>query len=137
MNMKYLLDTHILLWYIEDSKKLPEKARAIIDDEENEVYYSIVSIWEAEIKRQKHPDKIISLSTEELTELCYDTGLEKLPLSEAHISMLKTLSRPADAKPHNDPFDRILISQAKSENMIFLTHDDLLTCYNEDCIIYV
>lgn len=137
MNRKYLLDTHILLWYIEDSKKLPQKARTIIDDERNEVYYSIVSIWEAEIKRLKYPDKIISLSIEELITLCRDTGFEKLSLNESHIRMLKTLSRQKDASAHNDPFDRILISQAKSENMIFITHDVLLPDYNENCILCV
>lgn len=137
MDKRYLLDTHIMLWYIGNSKKLTDKMKSIINDETNNVYYSIVSIWEAEIKRLKHPDKIINLQTDELITSCYNAGLENLPLSESHVKMLKTLSRPADAPPHNDPFDRMLISQAKSENMIFLTHDVLLPYYSEDCIVYV
>ncbi len=137
MNKRYLLDTHIMLWYIGNSRKLTDEMKSIINDETNDVYYSIVSIWEAEIKRLKHPDKIINLQTDELIVSCYNAGLEKLPLNESHVKMLKTLSRPDNAPPHHDPFDRILISQAKSESMIFITHDELLPYYNENCILYV
>ncbi len=49
--MKILLDTHILLWTISNDLKLPEKARKLIENEENEIYYSIVSLWEVELKR--------------------------------------------------------------------------------------
>lgn len=137
MNNKYLLDTHILLWYVGNSKKLSSTVRDIINDSTNAIYYSIVSLWEAEIKRLKHPDKILDLSTDELVTFAYNAGLEQLHLNEDHVRMLKTLSRPKDAPPHSDPFDRILISQAKSEGMIFLTHDVLLPYYSEDCIVYV
>ncbi len=54
--MKILLDTHILLWTISNDTKLPEKAKKLIIKEENEIYYSIVSLWEVEIKRLAHPD---------------------------------------------------------------------------------
>ena len=54
--MKILLDTHILLWTISNDIKLPEKARKLIEKEENEIYYSIVSLWEVELKRLAHPD---------------------------------------------------------------------------------
>ena len=54
--MKILLDTHILLWTISNDLKLPEKARKLIENEENEIYYSIVSLWEVELKRLAHPD---------------------------------------------------------------------------------
>ena len=50
---------------------------------------------------------------------------------------MHTLSRPAEAKPHNDPFDRLLIARAKTENLSFLTHDELIPGYAEKCIIPV
>ena len=53
--MKILLDTHILLWAISNDSKLPEMARKLIENEENEIYYSIVSLWEVELKRLAHP----------------------------------------------------------------------------------
>ena len=137
MNMNILLDTHILLWSVTEDEKFPDKADEIINDPKNKIYYSSVSVWEAAIKRLKHPDKIADLSTQELTDLCDDADFQELPLMADQVLMLETLSRPDDAPPHKDPFDRILIAQAKAENMIFLTHDDTLTFYNEDCIMYV
>ena len=134
--MKYLLDTHMLLWSLEDSEKLPEKVRKIIDESKDEIYYSSVSIWETEIKHLKRPDDMRS-SSEGLASFCDESGFRELTLKSKHVHMLKTLSLSEDSKRHNDPFDRILISQAKSEGMIFITHDDLLPYYNENCILYV
>ena len=54
--MRILLDTHILLWTLSNDRRLPEKARKLIENEENEIYYSIISLWEVEIKRLIHPD---------------------------------------------------------------------------------
>ena len=89
------------------------------------------------IKRLVHPDKITGLPVEKLVVRCEDANLEELCLKTEHTYFLETIKRPDDAPPHKDPFDRILIAQAKAENMIFLTHDDTLTFYNEDCIMYV
>lgn len=135
--MKILLDTQILLWAVTEDKKFPAKADEIINDKGNKIFYSSISIWEATIKRLKHPDKIADLSAEELTDLCDDADFDELYLTADHVPALESLTRPDDAPPHNDPFDRILIAQAKSEGMIFLTHDALLPYYNEPCIVYV
>ena len=134
--MKILPDTHMLLWSVGQSKKLSSKARELLSDENNKIYYSIVSIWEATIKRLTHPDKIEDISPRELIQFCNDAGFEILPLRPEHVYALETISRPDDAPPHKDPFDRILIAQAKSEGMNFLTHDELLEYYNEPCIIF-
>ncbi len=134
--MRYLLDTHILLWALTGDAKLPERAKDVLYNPDNKIYYSIISIWEAAIKRLKHPDKITKLAPDELIYFCTDADFHCLTLRPKHIYTLETLSRPDDAPPHKDPFDRILISQAKSENMLFLTHDDSLTSYSEPCIIY-
>ena len=133
--MKYLLDTHILLWAVGESKKVPDKVREILSNKENEIYYSTISIWEVAIKRLTHPDKITALTPKELVNFCYESKIYELPLRLEHVYALETLTRPDNAPPHKDPFDRILISQAKSENMTFLTHDNTLSSYNEPCII--
>ena len=135
--MKMLIDTHIMLWALTDASKFPKKAKEVIYDPQNEIYYSIISIWEATIKRLKHPDQITDLKPEELIQFCKDADYHGLPLRAKHISTLETLSRPDDAPTHKDPFDRILISQAKSEHMTFLSHDDNLLYYNEPCILCV
>ena len=58
--MNVLLDTHILLWALSNDVRLPEKARVLIENEMNEIYYSIISLWEVEIKHLTHPDANMS-----------------------------------------------------------------------------
>ncbi|MCM1569583.1 MAG: type II toxin-antitoxin system VapC family toxin [Roseburia sp.] len=134
--MKIWLDTHILLWALSNDARLPDKARKLIENEENEIYYSIVSLWEVEIKHLTHPDAM-TISAEELTEYCEQSGFQKVLIREKHIFALAGLEREEGALSHKDPFDRMLICQAATENMIFVTHDSLLSGYNEPCIMVV
>ncbi|MBQ6971657.1 MAG: type II toxin-antitoxin system VapC family toxin [Synergistaceae bacterium] len=126
-----------MLWIVGESKKVPDKVREILSVKENEIYYSTISIWEVAIKRLTHPDKITALTPKELVGFCKEAGLLELPLALEHVYTLETISRQDNAPPHKDPFDRTLISQAKSESMTFITHDDKLTTYTEPCILYV
>ncbi len=130
-----LIDTHILLWALTKDKKLPPKAKEIIDAPDAKLFYSSVSIWEVALKYLKNPKKINNISPEELRSFCDDSDFQELPLMANHVMMLKTLSRADDAPPHNDPFDRILLAQAKAEDMTFLTHDTLINGYNYSSII--
>lgn len=74
---------------------------------------------------------------EELAGLCQKTGFAQLPIKNEHIFLLKTLERPASTPKHNDPFDRLLLAQAKYKRLKLVTHDSLLPYYSEDCIMYV
>lgn len=136
INMKILLDTHILLWALSNDERLPEKARELIENEENEIYYSIISLWEVEIKHLAHPDAM-PVSAEEIWEYCEQSGYQKITIKENHIFAMGELKRERDASPHKDPFDRMLICQASVENMIFVTHDSLIPGYNKSCILAV
>ena len=120
--MKILLDTHILIWYLNDDARLSTNAREIIDDESNEVYYSILSVLEIEVKHAAHPDRL-SLSGEKFLEHCRRLGFVRLPLEVEHILAVKNLTRKENTPPHRDPFDRLMIAQAIVESMIFITHD--------------
>mgnify|MGYP002803019172 CR=1 FL=1 len=134
--MKILLDTHILLWTVSNDERLSEKARKIIENENNEIYYSIISLWEVQLKHLAHPDAL-TVSAGKLAEYCEESGFQKLSVTEKHIFALADLRRDDDAPPHKDPFDRILICQASTENMLFVTHDSLIPGYCEPCIIAV
>ena len=134
--MKILLDTHILLWAISNDARLPEKARKLIENEENEIYYSLISLWEVEIKHLAHP-YAMPVSAEELAEYCEQSGFQRTLVREKHIFALAGLTREATAPPHKDPFDRMLICQVATENMLFVTHDSLIPGYNEPCILAV
>lgn len=126
--MKILLDTHILVWFCNGDKRLSQKARDIIADDENEIYYSILSVWEIEIKHAAHPDRI-SMSGERLLEHCQRLEFISVPLGVKHILALKTLTRKENTPPHRDPFDRLMLCQAIVDDMLFITHDDRIAEY--------
>lgn len=134
--MKILLDTHILLWAVSNDVRLPEKARRLIENTDNDIYYSMISLWEVEIKYLAHPDAM-PVSAKELSEYCVQSGYQKMPVKESHIFAIADLERIEDAPVHKDPFDRLLICQASVENMIFVTHDSLMAGYKEPCIFVV
>lgn len=132
--MRILLDTHILIWSLYNSTTIKEELKDLLEDELVEVFYSTVSLWETEIKHIKYPE------TFEFTaaDIHYDAqsaGYHSLELEPGHTFVLGSLSDEGSTG-HKDPFDRILIAQAKSENMLFVTHDKRLLTYNEPCVKY-
>ena len=129
-----LLDTHIILWMLLDDKRLSQKAKVIIKENFDSVYYSIASMWEVQIK---YGVKKMPISGIEFMYYCEQSGYHKLPIDDLHIKELAGLERDESAPPHNDPFDRILLSQAKAEGFTFLTHDPLFRGYNESCVVEV
>ena len=134
--MNILLDTNILIWALNEDPRLPEKARELILDENNAVYYSSVSIWEISIKHAVHPENV-AFTGKELSQYCQEAGFLQVEMRDRHVFALETITRAEGAPPHHDPFDRMLIAQAKAENMSFITHDALLPYYEEKCIIAV
>ena len=134
--MNLLLDTHIAVWALNDDPALSEKARELILDPDNTIYYSTISVWEVLLKHSRHPENI-PFTEKDFAEGCREAGFVPLALSDKHILAVSSLSRPANLKEHNDPFDRLLLAQAKVENLSFLTHDELIPGYNEKSIIPV
>ena len=134
--MNLLLDTHILIWALNDDPRLSKKAKEMILDRNNTVYYSAVSVWEIAIKHANHPENV-AFCGKELAAFCEQAGFVPLELGVAHIEALETLIRADGAPAHHDPFDRMLIAQAKAENIAFLTHDAILPFYQEKCVVTV
>ena len=134
--MNLLLDSHILIWALTEDARLSEKARQLIIDPNNVIYYSTVSVWEISIKHANHPEDL-EFSGKELSAYCQAAGFLQLEIRDKHVHALETLIREDGAPPHKDPFDRMLLAQAKAENMSLLTHDALLPYYNEKCVISV
>ena len=134
--MNILLDTHILIWALNEDHRLPEKAKEMILDEDNAVYYSSVSIWEIAIKHAKYPNDV-EFSGKELSQFCQEAGFLPVEMRDKHVFALETIKREENAPPHHDHFDRMLIAQAKAENLSFVTHDSLLPYYGEKCIVPV
>lgn len=122
--MKYLLDTHIILWSLIDDKRLPKEVKEIIKDNNNQIYYSTVSTWEVELKHLKI--KSFKLSGEEFAFLCDENYLLNLPIQNKHIYQLKNFINPE----HKDPFDKLLLAQCLQENMVLISHDRKFKAYN-------
>lgn len=120
--MKYLLDTHAILWYAQGNTELSENARSIMESED--CFYSIASLWEIAIK-QKLGKLNGSLTISELDELCKEAGFIKIPTSSSHIEKTKTLDF-----IHRDPFDRLLIAIAQSESFTIITRDTIIPQYD-------
>ena len=123
--MKILIDTHILIWMLQDSPCLSRKVRDVFDDPETELYYSSVSIAEISVKHKVHPEEM-PLTGEEAVESMPKLSCVSLAFNERHASTM-------DGLPllHRDPFDRMLIAQAKTEGMKLLSHDSQFPQYGD------
>lgn len=118
-----LIDTHVLLWSLYDYKKLSEDAITRIKDDDA-VYVSIVSLWEIAIK-QSIGKLQLDVSIDELASKCKDAGIDILPISLKHIEQIKDLP-----DIHKDPFDRMIVAQAMTENLTIVTHDAFIPKYD-------
>lgn len=126
--MRILLDTHIILWSLADSPQLSDKAREIILNPKNEIYYSVLSMWELEIKRLTHPDQI-AFTSDMIKELCEQAGYNELYLNYMSIMFLENVYKCGNKLNHKDPFDQMLICQAIAKDMKLLTHDRNIVQY--------
>lgn len=134
--MTLLIDTHIVLWALYDSPRMPRKARELLLNPNNRIVCSVISGWEVSIKHTKHPE-IMPYGTSTFLKACHDAGLELLPIAERHALELDGLRPPKEVGGHSDPFDRMLICQAKAEGMMLITHDQRLAAYGEPCVLVV
>ena len=122
--MKLLLDTHIFLWYISDDKRLLTSHRDAISDFDNQVYLSVVSLWEIIIKYQlgklslpESPDSYVPRQRDQ-------HSIQSLSVDETSVAQLEKL--PA---LHRDPFDRLLICQAQRYDLEIVTVDSFMKSY--------
>lgn len=132
--MNILLDTHIAIWAISNHANLSQKARELISDPGNTIYFSAVSVWEVLLKHDS-PKNNLTLTPKQFIEYCEESGYYQLYMTAKHIAVASELNISQIDKEHRDPFDRLLLSQAKAENYAFLTHDTRIPLYNEKCTI--
>ena len=131
--MKVLLDTHVLIWFFEDDGKLSLEARNMITDVGNEVYFSSLSIFEVVLKNLNRPD-LMPYTGEEIFVYGLQSGFKPLPLEIKHTLAVKNLTRKENSPQHRAPFDRLMLSQAIVEGMIFITHDERIAEYVTDSV---
>ena len=125
--MKLLIDTNLLLWAAANT--LPKKAIPYFSNEENELLFSSASIWEVIIKKGLNR---ADFKIDPVALYCglLDNGYTELAITSRHVLLVADLP-----KIHKDPFDRILIAQAKAEGVALLTSDKMLAQYSSTIFI--
>ena len=113
--MRLLLDTHVLLWWLADDRKLSKNARAIIANPDNEVLVSSASLWEISIKTALGQ---LEVEMDDLEDAISRNGFRSLPIGFRHALTAGRLPL-----AHRDPFDRMLVAQAAVEELRLVSHD--------------
>ncbi len=132
--MRILLDTHVIIWALTNDPRLPDGARGLIVSSDHSICFSVVSLWEIALKNQKSPAKC-PYSEREILSFCIAAGYEPMNLLPAHVLAIRDLQLREGCVPDNlDPFDRLLIAQAKAEGCRLLSHDRNFVNYSEGCI---
>ncbi|MEG4803953.1 type II toxin-antitoxin system VapC family toxin [Microcoleus sp. ARI1-B5] len=122
--MKYLIDTHILIWFVEGNDRLDENIRSLIANPLHEIYISQASLWELTIKISIGKLSL-SISVSELEIFLIDQGFKIIETKFIHYDKLQNLPF-----YHQDPFDRLIISQAQAEDYTIITRDDRFKQYD-------
>lgn len=118
--MRLLLDTHVLLWWLRNDRRLPARFAAAIRDPAIDVLVSAASVWEASIKTALGKLDL----TGDLVEEIAANRFTELPISARHAQLAGDLP-----KHHDDPFDRLLVAQARIEGLHLATHDEIFRAY--------
>ncbi len=134
--MDVLLDTHIIMWTLFEPNRVANRVREILTNPENDFYYSVASMWEIAVKHRKKPALMQHTGTE-FMHYCEAMGFHKLEIDDRHVCALETLFQRGGSPVHEDPFDRILLAQAKGDGMMLLTHDSKFSTYEEPYVCVV
>lgn len=128
--MKILIDTHIFLWICRNEPRLPDKAIAFVENiDRNRFYLSDVSAWEAAIKYGQGRLHLPEAPERFFPDRVRRAGYTHLPIDLTHVTNVHGLP-----PIHRDPFDRLLVSQAKLEDMTLLSEDAVFDQYDVDTI---
>jgi PIN domain nuclease of toxin-antitoxin system len=121
--MRFLLDTHFVLWIPVNSSNMSSKSASIIRAPESELFFSVSSIWEIAIKKGLNR-RNFQVDPREIRRRLIENGYQELTIQSQHVVMV-------DSMPpiHKDPFDRILIAQAMVEGITLLTADPVIAKY--------
>jgi PIN domain nuclease of toxin-antitoxin system len=126
--LNLLLDTHVALWAITDSPKLPKKARELIASPKTTIWVSAANLWEIAIKHSLGRGDM-PVSSQDAMRYFKESGYRILPVEAEHAIAVEELPH-----HHQDPFDRILVAQALVEPMRLMTHDPMVSLYSDTII---
>jgi len=131
--VKYILDTHTLLWAIGNTKELSKTVIQTIKNPDNDILISAVSLWEISIKYSIGKLEI-SFNIEKIPEYCKKMGFDLIPFDP--VDALNSLKLP-QKNNHKDPFDRMLIYQCIKNGYTLISRDSSLKMYKKDNLKYI
>lgn len=132
--MKYLIDTHILIWLAVSPDSISKNILKIVENPSNDIYVSTVSLWEIAIKLSIKKLDLQGLEILDLVQICQEQGIKIVQLPNSSVIQYKNLPVKQN---HKDPFDRILISICISDSYVFLSHDTKLNQYKTDGLVFI
>ena len=121
--MRLLLDIHTVLWFFDGDSRLPPHIREILNNKSNDVYVSMISLWEMSIKSQKGKLNL-HRPLADIVRLLHDNGFRLLTIRLNHIYRLDMLD-----SHHYDPFDRMLIAQSLASGFVIVGCDEMFDRY--------
>lgn len=122
--MKFLLDTHVLLWAASNTERLPPRMLALLEDQSSQLFFSAASLWEITIKSSLGRSDF-QVDPHGLRRELLDRAYTEVPVTSQHAVSVALLP-----PIHKDPFDRILLAQCFAEGLTLMTVDAQLTAYN-------
>ena len=125
--MNLLLDTHVFIWYLENDKEMRREAYELINNPNNLIFISAATLWEISIKQSIGK---LTLQKEDLLKELEMNRFEAIPITPRHAILVKDIPL-----LHGDPFDRILIAQAKAEQLSLVTRDPKILQYKISAIL--
>lgn len=123
--MRYLLDTHFVLWLLFDAEKVSSKIRLILENPKNEIYVSKISLWEISLKYGLGKLNLYNSKPEEIEKILLSNSYNILDLNSGDILSFYNLPQ----NLHKDPFDRMIVWQAIKNNLVLITQDEKLEEY--------
>ena len=122
--MRFLLDTHALLWWVFDDPRLSERSRSVVADRSNQILVSSASAWEMATKYRLGRIPVAKTLVTDFGPLMQAAGIQELPISIAHARKAGLFPQ-----PHRDPFDRILAAQSILEEASLISADELIDAF--------
>lgn len=125
---RYLLDTHSLIWFQQNSPQIPRRAMEVIQNPDNVILFSQISLFEIAIKQKLGKLRTAGISVEQVNVFALSDGFAFLPIQNDHIYNYNQIP---SLENHRDPFDRLLIATASYEKAAIITGDDKFTLYGD------
>jgi PIN domain nuclease of toxin-antitoxin system len=129
--VKLLLDTHVLLWALGSPRRISPEVQRLIANSRNRIFVSVVSLFEVAMRGPAARRLSLDVDAEKVRSRSVEAGYEILPVTADHAIAAESI-----APFHKDPFDRLILAQAQTEDLRLITHDERLAAYDTRAVLF-